>query len=45
MKDDIKNFRPLTDIQLEQLEILTEIEKIEIIKIYNVLLSSITDII
>ena len=32
MRDDIKNYRPLTDIQLIQLEDLTENEKIEIIK-------------
>jgi len=35
MRDDIKNYRTLTDIQLKQLEDFTEIEKIEIIKIYN----------
>jgi hypothetical protein len=41
MKDDIKNYRPLTDIQLNQLEDLTETEKIEIIKTYNIMFASI----
>ena len=45
MKDDIKNYRPLTDIQLTQLEDLTENEKIEIIKTYNIMFSSIEDFI
>jgi len=39
MKDDIKNFRPLTEIQLIQLESLSEIEKIEIIKLYNIMMN------
>jgi hypothetical protein len=41
MKDDIKNFRPLTEIQLIQLESLSEIEKIEIIKLYNIMMNTI----
>jgi hypothetical protein len=45
MKDDIKNYRPLTDIQLTQLEDLTEAEKIEIIKTYNIMFSSIENLI
>ena len=45
MKDDIKNYRPLTDIQLTQLEDLTENEKIEIIKTYNIMFSSIENLI
>jgi hypothetical protein len=45
MKDDIKNYRPLTDIQLTQLEDLTENEKIEIIKTYNIMFASIENII
>ena len=45
MKDDIKNYRPLNEIQLTQLESLTEIEKIEIIKLYNIILSSIEELI
>jgi len=44
MKDDIKNYRPLTNVQLEQLKSLSEIEKIEIIKIYNVMFSSLIEI-
>ena len=35
MKDDIVNFRPLTGEQITQLETLTEIQKIELIKLYN----------
>ena len=45
MKDDIKNYRPLTDIQLTQLEDLTETEKIELIKTYNIMFSYIEDFI
>lgn len=45
MKDDIKNYRPLTDIQLKQIEDLTETEKIEIIKTYNIMFASIEDFI
>ena len=45
MKDDIKNYRPLTDIQLTQLEDLTENEKIEIIKKYNIMFASIENLI
>ena len=45
MKDDIKNYRELTDIQLEQLQELTETDKIELIKTYNVMLASIKDLI
>jgi hypothetical protein len=41
MKDDIKNYRPLTDIQLTQLEEFTEAEKIEIIKTFNTMFASI----
>ena len=40
MKDDIKNYRPLTNIQISQLDTLTEIEKTELIKIYNIMFSS-----
>jgi hypothetical protein len=45
MKDDIKNYRPLTDIQLTQIEDLTENEKIEIIKTYNIMFASIENVI
>lgn len=40
MKDDIRNNRPLTEIQLIQLETLTDLEKIEIIKLYNIMMST-----
>jgi len=45
MKDDIKNYRPLTDIQLEQVQQLSEAEKIEIIKTYNIMFASIENVI
>jgi len=45
MKDDITNYRPLTDIQLAELEYLTEAEKIEIIRLYNVMFASIENLI
>ena len=45
MKDDIKNYRVLTDIQLKQLYALTETEKIEIIKTYNIMFSTIENLI
>ena len=45
MKDDITNYRPLTDIQLAQIEDLTETEKIELIKLYNVMIASIESLI
>lgn len=40
MKDDIKNYRPLTDMQISQIDTLTENEKTEIIKIFNIMFSS-----
>lgn len=43
MKDDIKNYRTLTNIQLEQVEELSEEEKIEIIKTFNVMLKTFVD--
>lgn len=45
MKDDIKNYRPLTCEQLTQLEHLTETEKIEIIKTFNTIFTCIIDFI
>jgi hypothetical protein len=45
MKDDIKNYRILTQIQLTQLQDLTELEKIEIIKTYNIMFEFIKDFI
>jgi hypothetical protein len=45
MKDDIKNYRPLTDIQLKQVEELTETEKIELIKVYNIMIATVENLI
>ena len=45
MKDDIKNYKPLTPMQLLHLDKLTETEKIEIIELYNTLISTLEDII
>ena len=45
MKDDIKNYKPLTPMQLLHLDKLTETEKIEIIQLYNTLISTLEDII
>jgi hypothetical protein len=44
MKCDIKNYRPLTDVQLKQFEILSEEEKIEIIKTFNIMFETIEDL-
>ena len=45
MKDDIKNYNPLTPVQLLQLDKLTELEKIDIIRLYNTMFSTLEDII
>lgn len=45
MKDDIKNYTPLTPVQLLQLDKLTESEKIDIIRLYNTMFSTLEDII
>lgn len=45
MKDDIKNYRILTDIQLEQVKELTEEEKIDIINTFNIIFKSIGEFI
>jgi hypothetical protein len=45
MKDDIKNYKPLTSIQLQQLDKLTELEKIDIIHLYNTMFSTLEDVI
>ena len=45
MMDDIKNYRPLSELQLTQIESLSEEEKIKIIKIYNTMFASIEYII
>lgn len=43
--DDIKNYRPLSELQLEQLEIFTDEEKIKVIKVYNQMYLSLENII
>jgi len=45
MKDDIKNYNTLTPMQLLQLDKLTEAEKIELIHLYNTMISTLEDII
>lgn len=41
MKDDIKNYRPLSAAQLESLETLSHAEIIELIHIFNQMMSTI----
>ena len=45
MKDDIKNYKPLAPMQLLQLDKLTELEKIDIIHLYNDMISTLEDMI
>jgi hypothetical protein len=45
MKEDITNYRPLSQEQLIQLETLTETEKIELIKLYNTMFSTLENIV
>jgi hypothetical protein len=45
MKDDITNYRPLSEQQLIQVETLSDTEKIEIIKLYNTMFNTIENII
>jgi hypothetical protein len=45
MKQDIINYRPLSQEQLIQLETLTETEKIELIKLYNTIFNTIENIV
>jgi hypothetical protein len=45
MKQDITNYRPLSQEQLIQLETLTETEKIELIKLYNTTFNTIENIV
>jgi hypothetical protein len=45
MKDDITNYRPLSEQQLIQVETLTETEKIELIKLYNTTFNTIENIV
>lgn len=44
IKHDITNYRPLTKIQISQLETLTEKEKIELIKLYNTIIETLDNI-
>jgi Trk K+ transport system NAD-binding subunit len=41
MKDDIRNYRRLNSFQISYIEKLTEQEKIEIIKLYDTIISDI----
>jgi hypothetical protein len=43
--DDIKNYKPLSESQLEKIESLTNEEKITIIKMYNVVLTYLVEVI
>jgi|UniRef100_A0A6C0D8A0 hypothetical protein len=43
MKDDIKNYKSLTPMQLIQLDKLSEQEKIDIIHLYNTMFSTLED--
>jgi hypothetical protein len=45
MKEDITNYRPLSEEQLLQVETLTETEKIELIKLYNTMFNTIENIV
>ena len=45
MKDDIRNYRALSDNQIEQVEQLSEAEKIDIIKTFNKMFKSIGELI
>ena len=42
--DDIKNYRTLTDIQLNQLENLTPEERLKVIKVYNTMFSTLENL-
>jgi hypothetical protein len=45
MKDDITNYRPLSEQQLIQVETLSDTEKIELIKLYNTMFNTIENIV
>jgi hypothetical protein len=45
MKDDIKDYKTLTPAQLLQLDKLTELEKIDIIHLYNAMFSTLEEMI
>ena len=44
MKDDITNYRPLSQEQLIQVETLSDTEKIELIKLYNTMFYTLENI-
>ena len=41
--DDIKNYRPLSELQITQIENFTDEEKMKVIKVYNRMYSTIVD--
>lgn len=45
LKDDIRNYRQLNDFQKHQIDFLTEKEKIEIIRLYDIVISSMSALI
>ena len=45
IKDDIRNYRPLNNEQLLQVETLTDTEKIELIKLYNTMFITLENVI
>jgi hypothetical protein len=45
MKYDITNYRPLSEQQLIQVETLSDTEKIELIKLYNTMFSTLENIV
>ena len=45
MKNDITNYTPLSEQQLIQVETLSDTEKIELIKLYNTMFSTLENIV
>jgi hypothetical protein len=43
IKNDIKNYKPLSEQQLVQLQTLSETEKIELIKLYNTIVDTLVE--
>ena len=43
--DDIKNYRPLTDLQITQLESLTKEERLKVIQTFNTMFLSLESLI
>ena len=43
MKNDVKDYRPLSDKQLIQLQTLTDTEKIELITLYNTMVYTLVE--